>query len=73
MLKYFKKRMGEPSSWAGIGILTMGLGTLLKANGVPEAGEAIANSAADLAAGNYAAPIIMVVSGLLAALKPDKN
>ena len=72
-MNYLKKRAKEPSSWAGLGLLVTGIGTLLKANGVPEAGQAIAQTADQLAAGDYMMPITMIISGLLAAVLGEKG
>lgn len=68
---WWQKRIAEPSTWAGFGIFTAGLGTLLKAKGVPEAGQALAQNADQMAAGDYIAPIALILSGLAAALKQE--
>jgi len=73
MLDKLKKRAGEVSTWAGLGAFISALGMLFKADGLPEAGEAITQSADSLAAGNYALPIATALSGLVAVFAPDKG
>ncbi len=68
MLKWLKNKLNErkkeASSWVGLGLAVSGIGGLLKANGVPEVGGAIIQSAAQLAAGDYFTPLVMLVTGL---------
>lgn len=68
MLKWLTKKLNErkkePSSWIGLGLAVSGIGELVKANGLPEIGGAIVQSAAQLAAGDYFTPLVMLVTGL---------
>lgn len=67
----FKKRLKENTTWLGLSGILGGIGMLLKANGVPEAAQAMAANADQLAAGDYMTPLAMIIGGLIAAIRPD--
>ena len=73
MKKWFKKRMTEKSTWAGLGALVSGFGMVLKANGMPEVGATVTQHAGDLSDGNYTLPLMAVLSGLTAMFAADKG
>ncbi len=64
MTNWLKKRSKEKSTWLGLATITAGLGALLKADGVPELANTVAQNADSLAAGDYALTGLAVLSGL---------
>ncbi len=70
---WIKKRLGEGSTWLGLGTLVISLGHILKAKHVPEIGEQIVQSADQLATGDYITPLATAVLGGLTVLKSDKG
>ena len=77
MLKWLKNKIAdrskETTSWLGLGLAVSGIGELVKANGVPEIGSAIVQSAAQLAAGDYFTPISLLLSGILGITMKEKK
>ena len=68
-----KERMKEPSTFVSLGAIVSGLGMLFKANGVPEAGMAMAQSADQLATGDFFTPLALIIGGLLGAILPERK
>ena len=73
MKKWLQKRAREGSTYFGLGTLIVSLGTLFKADYVPELGEQVIQSADQLAAGDYAGFIATAILGGLTVLKADKG
>lgn len=74
MLKKILERAAEPSSYAGLAGIIMGLGTLFDINEAQPVADAV-GSAADIvvATGNPTFGLAMLVSGILAAFLPERK
>lgn len=71
---WFWKRFSEPSTYAGLGVTTLGLGELFKINEAPAVGEVLSQGAQAVAAG--ASPMmagILIISGILGVFFGEKG
>ena len=69
-----KDRIGEPSTYAGLAAIMLGLDQLFNLHGVPEAADIVAQAGAVAAQGQgIMAPVIAVVTGVFAMLLSDKG
>jgi len=73
LFKWLKKRSTEPTSYMGLAMLITSVGTILKADYVPEIGNLVAQSAETLASGDYNTAITLGVGGLLGILMKEKG
>lgn len=72
MNDWLKKRLNEPSTYAGLAAIAMGAGQLAKVNEAPVIAEAITQAGPQLAAGNWL-NAAMVAFGALAVILKDKG
>lgn len=72
MNDWLKKRLAEPSTYAGLAAVVAGAGQLAKVNEAPVVAEAIVAAAPHVAAGNWL-NAAMVAFGALAVLLKDKG
>lgn len=73
MFKWLKKRSTEPTSYMGLAMLITSIGTIFKADYVPEIGGLIAQSAEPLASGDYTTAATIGLGGLLGLFMAEKG
>ncbi|AWZ00511.1 MAG: hypothetical protein P1U69_03170 [Parvibaculaceae bacterium] len=64
MEKWLKQRAKEPTTYAGLSLLTLGAGQVLKINEAPEIAGAIEQAAPALSAGDYVTGGVFLLSAL---------
>jgi hypothetical protein len=72
MNDWLKKRLSEPTTYAGLAAIVMGAGQLGKVNEAPAVADAIVAAAPHLAAGNWL-NALMIGLGSLAVLMKEKG
>jgi hypothetical protein len=71
-MDWFKKRLAEPSTYAGLAAVILGGGQLAKISEAPAMAEAVASAAPHLAAGDWMSGL-MIALGSLAMILKDKG
>jgi hypothetical protein len=74
-MSWFKKRLSEPTTYIGLGLLSQAVMVLTKADPshTQLVGQVVAQSAEPLASGNYTAAVTLGLSGLLGVLMGEKG
>lgn len=73
MWKYFRKRAGEGSTYAGLAAVVAGLGMSLKVDEAPAVAEGILAAAPALTAGDWLGGLVAIAGAVAVAVrdKPD--
>ncbi len=72
-MEWLKKRASEPSTYAGLSAVTMGLGVLFKVNEAPQVATALEQAAPALSTGDYVTGGSVLLFGLLSAFMKEKR
>ncbi len=73
MFKWIKRRLKEPSTILGLSAVIGGVGTILKADYVPEIAKVVEVTAEPLSQGDYQAAITLSLGGLMAMFMSEKG
>lgn len=72
-MDWLKKRAAEPSTYAGLSLLTLGAGQVLKINEAPQVAGAIEQAAPAFATGDYMTGSVFLLSSLAAIFLKEKK
>jgi len=72
-MDWLKKRAAEPSTYAGLSLLTLGAGQVLKINEAPQVAGAIEQAAPALATGDYVTGGVFLLSAFASIFMREKK
>lgn len=72
-MDWLKKRAAEPSTYAGVSALTLGLGALFKINEAPQVAAAVEQAAPALSTGDYITGGVFMLSALASIFMKEKK
>lgn len=73
MKDWLKKRLEEPSSYAGLALMTMGIGDILKVKEAPAIADAVQSAGQAVTGGDWQQGAMIFAFGLFSAFMGEKK
>ena len=72
-MKWLMDRLREPSTWAGLSSLTLGVGAIAHVNEAPAIASAVQHSASSFTSGNWLGGAVALLGGIASIFVSEKG